>query len=188
MPEKTIVTLTDQPEKWATNKHRNNSNINFIITNSINKDTLSSAISNTDLLIVSQHNNTPNTLDIQSLSAFVGAPYALFIPPDKADEFVERDLARVTSSLFSNPVQTTEQASTSKKPLPSRLPHIWTASCLALSIFWSTDYSLAILPAGNVNRYWHTCCITTTAPTFGKRWWRNSGPMYPLILPAIAST
>ncbi|MEM8489011.1 MAG: BTAD domain-containing putative transcriptional regulator, partial [Bacteroidota bacterium] len=100
MSQKTIVTLTDQPEKWASNQQNKGSDINFIITKSINLNTLNTYHKKTDLLIISQNKTAENILDIQSISASMGTPYTLLIPPERAEEFLNRDLTNITSSLF----------------------------------------------------------------------------------------
>lgn len=100
MPEKTIIAFTDEPEKWAYSKQKNDNKINIVITNDINSQAVKSTAQNTDLLIISQQNTTLNNQEIQSISASIGQPYTLLIPPERVDDFVTKDLNRLTSGTF----------------------------------------------------------------------------------------
>ena len=100
MPEKTIIAYTDEPEKWVSSKQKSSNNINLIITNDITSQALQSTKTNTDLLIISQQNTSYNSSEIEQFTTSSGHPYTLLVPPERADEFIRKDLIRFTSGSF----------------------------------------------------------------------------------------
>ncbi len=106
MPQKTIITLTDQPKKWSSLYDNSKLGFNFIISNSIElRDIISHKI-RTDLLIISQSKETKQAINIHSIISFLDVKYTLYISPEHALSFVHNDLPKIADVIFKNPTHT----------------------------------------------------------------------------------
>lgn len=112
MTKKTIITLTNHPIKWAKFQRNNKTKLNLIISEDIQSREIANAQNKTDLLIISQNNPTEKTLDIQSISSYLGAPYTLVVAPEQEEYFVCSDLPRIASSLLTSTTTTATETPT----------------------------------------------------------------------------